>query len=147
MHDFKRQFFLYAALVHCWSQWFNKKINVQQQTECSFSYTQACIVDLQKCLCLDADGRPTCADLLKHDFFNRDGFSQKFIQELKVKVAKENEKKPLNSKTSAKSDQSSAESSGRASKKKKLKPGEGTKLVRKVRIQACEKGEGIQLVR
>ncbi|XP_067935463.1 cyclin-dependent kinase-like 4 [Watersipora subatra] len=73
---------------------------------------------LKKCLALDADERPTCADLLKHDFFTRDGFSQRFIQELKVKVAKENEKKPLNNKTSAKSEQSSADSSGRASKKK-----------------------------
>ena len=85
---------------------------------------------LQRCLALDADLRPVCSDLLKHDFFTRDGFSQRFIQELKVKVAKENEKKPLNVRTSAKNEQSSADSSGRASKKKMK--GEGTKLTRKV---------------
>ena len=47
-----------------------------------------------------------------------------------MKVAKENEKKPLNVRTSAKNEQSSADSSGRASKKKMK--GEGTKLTRKV---------------
>lgn len=87
------------------------------------------VLSLQTCLNLDADLRPNSADLLKHDFFCRDGFSTRFIQELKVKVAKENEKKPLIQKSSAKSEQSSDSASG--SKKKKGKEG-ATKLTRKV---------------
>lgn len=85
---------------------------------------------------LDADLRPTCAELLKHDFFCRDGFSQRFIQELKIKVAKENEKKPLN-KSSAKSEKSSADSSGRDVNKKKKSKTESKSLTRKVMLRVC----------
>jgi len=94
---------------------------------------------LKKCLSLDADVRPTCAELLKHDFFCRDGFSSRFIQELKLKVAKENEKKPLlNNKSSARSDKSekttTESSSGRGSKSKKGKEPGASKITRKTSI-------------
>ena len=91
---------------------------------------------------MDADERPTCAELLKHDFFCRDGFSSRFIQELKLKVAKENEKKPLlNNKSSAKSDKSDKgtadSSSGRGSKSKKSKEPGASKITRKVGAFFC----------
>lgn len=52
-------------------------------------------------LALDADARPTCTEILKHDFFTRDSFDERFLQELRVMVLRENERKPLN-RTSAK---------------------------------------------
>lgn len=50
-----------------------------------------------------------------------------------MKVAKENEKKPLSQKSSAKSEQSSADSAGRGSQKKKKAKAPEMKLGRKVR--------------
>lgn len=61
-----------------------------------------------------------------------------------MKVAKENEKKPLSHKSSAKSEQSSADSTGRGSqKKKKTKAGE-VKLGRKVGASVQMEGEGVE---
>ncbi|NXS61267.1 CDKL2 protein, partial [Brachypteracias leptosomus] len=43
----------------------------------------------QKCLQIDPDKRPSCAELLHCDFFNKDGFAERFAQELKLKIQKE----------------------------------------------------------
>ena len=49
----------------------------------------------QECLQLDADDRPTSSALLRHDFFTRNGFSQRFSQELKMLIQREIIENPL----------------------------------------------------
>ncbi|XP_040274050.1 cyclin-dependent kinase-like 2 [Bufo bufo] len=47
------------------------------------------ILDLAKnCLQIDPDQRPSCMTLLQHDLFKKDGFSERFSQEISVKVQK-----------------------------------------------------------
>ena len=52
-------------------------------------------ISLQLCLQLDANERPTCSQLLRHDFFTHDGFAQSFPQEIKAKIQHENHNNPL----------------------------------------------------
>lgn len=48
------------------------------------------VIDLaKKCLHIDPDRRPFCAELLHHDFFRLDGFAERFSQELQLKVQKD----------------------------------------------------------
>ncbi|NXY82199.1 CDKL2 protein, partial [Alcedo cyanopectus] len=48
------------------------------------------VLDLAKrCLQIDPDKRPSCAQLLQSEFFNQDGFAERFTQELKLKIQKE----------------------------------------------------------
>ncbi|KAM6346693.1 cyclin-dependent kinase-like 2 isoform 2-T3 [Podargus strigoides] len=48
------------------------------------------VLDLaKKCLQIDPDKRPSCAELLQCDFFNKDGFAERFTQELKLKIQKD----------------------------------------------------------
>nr|XP_019576196.1 PREDICTED: cyclin-dependent kinase-like 2 isoform X1 [Rhinolophus sinicus]XP_019576203.1 PREDICTED: cyclin-dependent kinase-like 2 isoform X1 [Rhinolophus sinicus]XP_019576211.1 PREDICTED: cyclin-dependent kinase-like 2 isoform X1 [Rhinolophus sinicus] len=48
------------------------------------------VIDLaKKCLHIDPDKRPFCAELLHHDFFQMDGFAERFSQELQLKVQKD----------------------------------------------------------
>ncbi|KAJ7379505.1 Cyclin-dependent kinase-like 2 [Desmophyllum pertusum] len=45
---------------------------------------------LKLCLKMDPVERPWCSQLLKHDFFKKDNFGEKFAQELKAKITREN---------------------------------------------------------
>ncbi|XP_069869324.1 cyclin-dependent kinase-like 2 isoform X1 [Dipodomys merriami] len=48
------------------------------------------VIDLtKKCLHVDPDKRPFCPELLSHDFFQADGFAERFSQELQLKVQKD----------------------------------------------------------
>ncbi|KAK2519957.1 Cdkl2 [Columba guinea] len=50
----------------------------------------AAVLDLAKnCLQIDPDKRPSCAELLQCDFFHKDGFAERFAQELKLKIQKD----------------------------------------------------------
>ncbi|XP_025976047.1 cyclin-dependent kinase-like 2 isoform X1 [Dromaius novaehollandiae] len=50
----------------------------------------ATMLDLaKKCLQIDPDKRPSCAELLQCDFFIKDGFAERFAQELKLKIQKD----------------------------------------------------------
>ncbi|XP_074647320.1 cyclin-dependent kinase-like 4 isoform X5 [Tubulanus polymorphus] len=44
---------------------------------------------MKSCLRLDANDRPTCSQLLKHELFQKDDFAQKFAAEIKSKLHKE----------------------------------------------------------
>nr|XP_023493723.1 cyclin-dependent kinase-like 2 [Equus caballus] len=57
------------------------------------------VIDLaKKCLHIDPDKRPFCAELLHHDFFHMDGFAERFSQELQLKVQKDARNIPLSKK-------------------------------------------------
>uniref|UniRef100_A0A2K6MTD1 Cyclin-dependent kinase-like 2 n=1 Tax=Rhinopithecus bieti TaxID=61621 RepID=A0A2K6MTD1_RHIBE len=48
------------------------------------------VIDLaKKCLHIDPDKRPFCSELLHHDFFQMDGFAERFSQELQLQVQKD----------------------------------------------------------
>ncbi|XP_008565527.1 PREDICTED: cyclin-dependent kinase-like 2 isoform X1 [Galeopterus variegatus] len=48
------------------------------------------VIDLaKKCLNIDPDKRPFCAELLHHDFFQMDEFAERFSQELQLKIQKD----------------------------------------------------------
>ncbi|XP_013358232.1 PREDICTED: cyclin-dependent kinase-like 2 isoform X2 [Chinchilla lanigera] len=48
------------------------------------------VTDLaKKCLHIDPDKRPLCAELLNHAFFQMDGFAERFSQELQLKIQKD----------------------------------------------------------
>ena len=44
---------------------------------------------------MDPSERPYCSQLLKHDFFKKDNFGEKFAQELKAKITRETAENPL----------------------------------------------------
>ncbi|NXF38791.1 CDKL2 protein, partial [Nyctibius bracteatus] len=50
----------------------------------------ASVIDLaKKCLHIDPDKRPSCAELLQCDYFTKDGFADRFTQELKLMIQKD----------------------------------------------------------
>lgn len=50
---------------------------------------------LAQCLRTDSDARPKCVTLLQHSLFLQDGFTDRFLDELKRLVAKESAMNPL----------------------------------------------------
>lgn len=44
---------------------------------------------------MDPSERPWCSQLLKHEFFKKDNFGEKFAQELKAKITRETADNPL----------------------------------------------------
>ncbi|XP_028400917.1 cyclin-dependent kinase-like 2 [Dendronephthya gigantea] len=49
----------------------------------------------KQCLRLDPDSRPTCTSLLKHEYFTKDNFSERFATELKTRINREIAENPL----------------------------------------------------
>jgi serine/threonine protein kinase len=72
---------------------------------------------LQQCLRVDASDRPTCSQLIKHEFFQKDDFAQRFAHELKIKHQREQENNVLR-RTSNKNDDNKEKENG--AKKKKI---------------------------
>ncbi|XP_053392884.1 cyclin-dependent kinase-like 2 isoform X17 [Mercenaria mercenaria] len=77
---------------------------------------------IKDCLKLDPDDRPTCSQLLKHEFFTRDGFAQKFAHDLKARLTKEQEKNALLNSIVHDDDKEGADSNKTTTKKKKKLP-------------------------
>ncbi|XP_067852291.1 cyclin-dependent kinase-like 2 isoform X2 [Heptranchias perlo] len=50
---------------------------------------------VKKCLQMDPDKRSSCTELLKHEYFTADGFSEKFIPEIQAQVLKDMKDNPL----------------------------------------------------
>ena len=76
----------------------------------------------QDCLRHDPDSRPTCSQLLKHEFFTRDGFSQKFAHDIKAKISREHQNNPLINSLSHEKEDDDSNKQTTTKKKKKLVP-------------------------
>lgn len=69
---------------------------------------------MKQCLRLDPDERPTCTQLIKHDFFSKDNFTTRFQNDLKQRIERENQGNPLKTP----SDKDDDDSKGNKKKKK-----------------------------
>ena len=92
------------------------------------------VVFLQLCLKMDPAERPLCSQLLKHDFFKKDNFCEKFAQELKAKITRETADNPLLRSINGRHD-SKDESAEEKARRKKRK--EKEKVIR-TQIHVCE---------
>lgn len=85
---------------------------------------------MKQSLRLDPDDRPTCTQLLKHEFFQKDGFSTRIQHDLKQKVHRETHNNPLIKTPSNEKDDGDAKGSN-AKKKKKLNDTKDNKVATK----------------
>ncbi|VEL07023.1 unnamed protein product [Protopolystoma xenopodis] len=58
---------------------------------CLLNFGASC----QQCLRLEAEERPSCSALLRHDYFTMENFSRIFLEELRTKINREVERNPL----------------------------------------------------
>ncbi|XP_044537357.1 cyclin-dependent kinase-like 2 isoform X2 [Gracilinanus agilis] len=66
------------------------EVEEQESLENHCPKLSAVVIDMaKKCLQIDPDKRPFCDELLNHDFFNQDGFVERFSKELKLNVQKD----------------------------------------------------------
>ncbi|CAC5385309.1 CDKL [Mytilus coruscus] len=87
--------------------------------EKKFNRISSFALDLMKqSLRLDPDDRPTCTQLLKHEFFQKDGFITRIQHDLKQKVHRETHNNPL-IKTSSSEKEDGDDAKGSNIKKKK----------------------------
>jgi len=54
---------------------------------------------MQLCLSLEADDRPTCSQLLRHELFTGDGFALTISRQLRTTICREYESNPLTAQT------------------------------------------------
>ncbi|KAK6170029.1 hypothetical protein SNE40_018518 [Patella caerulea] len=67
-----------------------------QPLEKKFKRVSNLALDIMKqCLKLDPDERPQCSELIKREFFQKDGFAQKFSQDLKMRLQRATTDNPL----------------------------------------------------
>lgn len=71
----------------------------------------------QQCLQLDPDDRPTCSQLLKHEMFQKDGFAQKFVNDLRSRVQRDHQDNPLLKKNSDNKDNDDNKNTNKKKKK------------------------------
>lgn len=62
------------------------------------SWSSVSLDFLSQCLRMDPDARPNCSTLLDHFLFLQENFSEKFLKELKIYVAKESYLNPFSRK-------------------------------------------------
>ncbi|XP_069123153.1 cyclin-dependent kinase-like 2 isoform X4 [Argopecten irradians] len=74
---------------------------------------------MKQCLRLDPDDRPSCSQLLKHEFFNKDGFCARFSQDLKQRIQRETNNNPLIKSQSNEKEDDNKDDSKTSKKKKK----------------------------
>ncbi|NXC41611.1 CDKL2 protein, partial [Penelope pileata] len=66
------------------------EVKEAQSLDRRYPKLSASALDLaNKCLQIDPDKRPSCAELLQCDFFNKDGFAERFAQKLQLKIQKD----------------------------------------------------------
>ncbi|XP_056659316.1 cyclin-dependent kinase-like 2 isoform X2 [Monodelphis domestica] len=66
------------------------EVEEQESLESHCPKLSAVVIDMaKKCLQIDPDKRPFCDELLNHDFFNQDGFVERFSKELKLNIQKD----------------------------------------------------------
>ncbi|XP_041079199.1 cyclin-dependent kinase-like 2 isoform X2 [Polyodon spathula] len=63
------------------------EIKEMEPLERHFPKQSSVVLDL-KCLQIDPDNRLSCSELLQHEYFNKDGFAERFTQELNTKIQK-----------------------------------------------------------
>ena len=78
-------------------------------------------LSFQLSLKMEPSQRPTCTQLLKHDFFTNDNFAERFTQELRMKISREMAENPLLKTRRSKSDKDSSEERARRREKKEKK--------------------------
>lgn len=74
----------------------------------------------QQSLRLDPDDRPTCTQLLKHEFFQKDGFITRIQHDLKQKVHRETHNNPLIKTSSSEKEDGDDPKGSNIKKKKKI---------------------------
>ncbi|XP_063156436.1 cyclin-dependent kinase-like 2 [Candoia aspera] len=68
------------------------EIRELEPLEKRYSKLSVIVIEFAKqCLQTDPEKRPSCNELLQCNLFNKDGFTERFVQELKVKIQKEKE--------------------------------------------------------
>ncbi|XP_015201194.2 cyclin-dependent kinase-like 2 isoform X1 [Lepisosteus oculatus] len=65
------------------------EIKEKEPVERRYPKLSPTVLDLiKKCLQIDPDKRLPCSDLLQHEYFTKDGFTERFTQELNLKIEK-----------------------------------------------------------
>ncbi|XP_070544778.1 cyclin-dependent kinase-like 2 isoform X2 [Ptychodera flava] len=100
--------------------------------------TSEALALMKYCLLLDPNERPNCGQLLKHEFFRKNGFSEKFPAELRAKIQKEMIENPL---LRQQSGHNSAEDKKKSKKKQKEHKDQDSRTEKQDKTEKQEKAE------